>query len=89
MIDEIYYTTKDLIEETSLTKSTLYYRIEKLKIPYRQRKIKGFIRERVFTLADFNKIVNYIPKKDLEIIYVTRTYEIIHSKLNFLELEQL
>ena len=90
MSDKIYFTTKDIVEQTTLSKSAIQFRVEKLRIPYRERMITGFLKQRLFTEGEVSQIVNYKSKEfNPEIIYVTRTTEILHSKLNFLTLEQL
>ena len=80
-----YYTTLDLIKRTGLSKDALFNRANKLNIPLRL--IDNY---RAYTAIEANAVINYKSKVfDPEIIYVTRTTEILHSKLNFLTLEQL
>ena len=85
-----YYTTTDLVEQTTLSKSAIQYRVEKLRLPYRIHKVNGSLKIRYYTDGEVSQILNYKSKAfNPEIIYVTRTTFIYESKLNFLNLNQL
>lgn len=90
-----YYTTTDIIEQTKLSKSTIYNRIEKLNLPKRIYKVNNIIRIRYYTDNEVGLITNYKTRNEIEkyrIVYsnpIIFETEIIHSKLNFLTLNQL
>lgn len=82
------YTIKEISDMFNIPTSTL--RVRCLNKGYLPRTFKG---KHQYMLTDFEakEILDKKHKKEAypEIIYVTRTTEIYHSKLNFLTLEQL
>jgi hypothetical protein len=80
-----YYTTKDLMEQTVLSKSAIQFRVEKLRLPYRVHQVNGSLKVRYYTESEANRIINYKSRQfDPEIIYIHTTWEIRESKLNFM-----
>ena len=79
--DRIY--TLGIVGTKHLTRNILYYDLEQYK------KIKKSFSDRYSKRQDYLEPMYEIKTNDIEIIYVTRTIEIIPSKLNFLTIEQL
>jgi hypothetical protein len=87
---EGFYTTKDLMEQTILSKSAIQFRVEKLRLPYRVHKVNGSLKIRYYTESEANRIINYKSRQfDPEIIYVHTIWEIRESKLNYTKLKKL
>ena len=95
------YTVRDIAKESERRIETIYYHIRKQNIkPIKSELIKGNAYTNFYSEGQKTTILGSIeeveknqarnpPKSIPEIIYVTRTTEILHSKLNFLTLEQL
>jgi len=87
-----YFTTKDMCKSLGLKKASISYRIRKLKVkPDYITNRTGFYRENSFVkISNFNIIprvrINKPKENEFpEVIYITQTFLIIQSKINFME----
>ena len=62
MSEEAYYTTKDVLNKTEISRNTLFLWLKKGKVPEVTRDRNG---HRLFTQKDIQKILKYKNKKIL------------------------
>jgi len=90
------YTFKEMSNYFGVSPNAIRVRADVLGIPKRFKDFRGAVKTRFVFYNEMEQIRNktrmstIINKPEFpEVIYVTRTTEIIHSKINFLELNQL
>jgi len=83
---QILYSLKDIASRLSISPKAVAFRLKKQNIRPRKRPKSN---AHWYTRLDFDMIDTRQVEKEIEVIYVTRTTEIIHSKLNFNQLHEL
>lgn len=88
--EQVLFSVQDLSNRFKISPDAILCRVRSRKIkPFTETGSSKYLftEDQVTTL--FLNYKDFKAQNDLEIIYVTRTIEILHSKINYLELKDL